>query len=363
MADFVTAALGTSEVAHALKAPLITTEKALSLLREPGTGPLNDTQKKFLAIAERNLQLVTKVLGDFLDTARLDAGTMRLLRTPGSVDETVRRVVDEARAAAAAKGLALTYRAVDGTPPAAFDPVRLGQAIAHLLDHALGTTPPAGSITVEVKPRDPWVEILIVHTGAGLYPEELDQLFERRLPADGKADAHSFGLGLSLAKGIIELHQGRLTVTSQAGVGTTWTVWLPIERGAVASGPRTGPARLLVVDDDPDFRDTVGAALRAKGYAVLEAGRGDEALAILQRESVAIVFLDIHLPPTDGLTVLKQIRAMQRNLPVILITAFPEDQTIARARQLGISGFFTKEGGYPELMALIDVALRRHQGL
>lgn len=363
MADFVTTALGTSEVAHALKAPLITIEKSLSLLREPGTGPLNDTQQKFLTIAERNLQLVTKVLGDFLDTARLDAGTLRLLRKPGPVDDAVRRVVDEAQPAAGAKNIALTYR-TSGSLPVAFDPARLPQAIAHLLEQVVTLTPASGRITVEVKPRDPWMDIVIINTGTALFPEDLAHLFERHVPSGGKADAHGFGLGLPLAKGLIELHQGRLAVAHDTGVGTTWTVSLPVDRtppgpGGAASAVR----RILLVDDDADFRETIGALLRQKNYEVVEAGRGDDALATLQQQRVDIVFLDLHLPPTDGFVVLKQIRAMQRDLPVVMITAYPEDEAVSKARQLGISAFFTKDGSYQELMALLDVTLRRHKAL
>lgn len=363
MADFLTTALGTSEVAHALKAPLITMAKALELLRDPSSGALTDTQRKFLTIAERNLELVTHLLGDFLDLAKLDAGTMRLLRKPGAVDTIVRQVVEEAQPAAAAKGVPLIGRIADGLPPAAFDPARLAQALAALLRRALALTPATGTVTVEVKPHDPWVEILIITTGAGLPPDTVAHLFDRRLPTADSASVKEMDFGAALAKGIVELHQGRLSVVSDGGVGATWTVSLPVEHGAAGDGRRTGPTRILLVDDEPDFRETLAAWLRARQYEVYEAGRGDEALALVRRTPVEVVFLDLHLPPTDGLDVLAKIRQTQRDLPVIMITADPNPRAIAKARQLGISGFFPKEGGLQELTAVIEVALRRHKGL
>ena len=234
MADFLTTALGTSEVAHALKAPLITMEKALSLLREPGTGPLTDTQRKFLAIAERNLGLVSSVLGDFLDLARLDTGNLRLLRKPGAVDGVARQIVQETQISAAAKHLTITLAPVaDGAalPPAAFDPSRLAQAVAHVMTYAVAAAPANGVITVETRARAPWVEIVITASGVILSPEALEHLFERHIPSDGKADAAGFGLGLPLAKGLIELHQGRIAATSDHA-GTTWVLSLPVERSA-----------------------------------------------------------------------------------------------------------------------------------
>lgn len=122
-------------------------------------------------------------------------------------------------------------------------------------------------------------------------------------------------------------------------------------------------ARVLLVDDEPDFRGTLAFWLRSKDYETREAGGGDDALAIIRKEPIDVVFLDIHLPPTDGVIVLGQIRALKPALPIIMVTAHPESETMAKARALGISGFFPKAGDFKDLAAVIDVALRHHKGL
>lgn len=232
MADFVTTALGTSEVAHAIKAPLITIEKALSLLREPSTGPLTDTQQKFLSIADRNLRLVTTVMADFLDLARIDAGNMKLLRRQGAVDTTADRVAQEAQAPAATKNVAVAFKKPNSAlPTVAFDPSRLAQAIAQVVNHALSVTPEGRSVTIAVRARASWVDVAVTADGVTLPPDVIAQMFERHIPADGKADVASLGLGLPLAKGLIELHQGRIAAASD-GASATWTLSLPVEKGA-----------------------------------------------------------------------------------------------------------------------------------
>ncbi len=356
MADFLTTALGTSEVAHALKAPLITMEKALSLLRDPSTGALTDTQQKFLTIAERNLQLVTRALGEFLDSAKLDAGTMRLIRKPGPVETLVQQIADETRAAATAKGVTLTVQPATGIPPAAFDPARMAQAVALLIQHAVATTPSGGTVTLAVAAREAWVDLRITHPWPEFRAEDADRLFERRLPTSAKADAGGLALGLPLAKGIIELHQGRVAVAGGGGTAT-WTLSLPVDRGAVSS------TRILLVDDEPDFRETMAFWLRSKGHEVREVDSGDKVVAAIRQGPVDVVFLDIHLPPTDGIDVLAKIRAVTQELPVVMVTAHPDSEQMAKARQLGISGFFPKGGGLQDLISLMDVVLRRHKGL
>ena len=121
--------------------------------------------------------------------------------------------------------------------------------------------------------------------------------------------------------------------------------------------------RILLVDDQPDFLETISFWMKSKGYTVTVAYNGAEALKVVQNDPVDIVFLDVHMPHTDGIVTLTQIRQLKKDLPVILVTAYPEDETMDKARQLGISGFFPKEGGFDKLMMVIEVALRTHRGL
>ena len=116
--------------------------------------------------------------------------------------------------------------------------------------------------------------------------------------------------------------------------------------------------RILLVDDETDYVDTISDWLRSKGYDVLASHNGTEALALIKAQSIDIVFLDLRMPKSDGIQTLKQIRAINKELPVILVTAYAEDPAIIEANDLGISGIFPKEGGLDRLTQTLEVAIR-----
>ncbi|MBI4313626.1 MAG: response regulator [Candidatus Omnitrophica bacterium] len=109
--------------------------------------------------------------------------------------------------------------------------------------------------------------------------------------------------------------------------------------------------------------ETMSFWMKSKGYAVETTDSGDRAVEIIQSNPIDIVFLDVRMPKGGGIGTLTKIRAVKKDLPVILITAYPEDHVMQEARELGISGFFPKEGGLDTLAQVIEVALRTHKGL
>lgn len=121
--------------------------------------------------------------------------------------------------------------------------------------------------------------------------------------------------------------------------------------------------RVLLVDDQPDFLATFSFWMESKGYTVIVTNTSAGALQVIQSEPVDIVFLDIHMPKVDGVETLRQIRERTKDLPVIMVTAYPDSETMAKARQLGISGYFPKEGDFETLASVMQVALRTHRGL
>lgn len=123
------------------------------------------------------------------------------------------------------------------------------------------------------------------------------------------------------------------------------------------------PIKVMVVEDDKDFLYTIGYWLKSKGYNVVTASNGLEAVETIKKEPVDIVFLDLNMPVMDGVEALKNIRKINKNLPVILITAFATDERISEAEQYGISGFFSKDKDFSESVTLIETVLRVHRGL
>ncbi len=116
--------------------------------------------------------------------------------------------------------------------------------------------------------------------------------------------------------------------------------------------------KILLVDDEPDYVDTISDWLRSKGYNVLVSHDGKGAIALIKSHSIDLVFLDLRMPKEDGIQTLKQIRKINKELPVILVTAYAEDPVIVKANDLGISGIFPKEGGLDKLTQTLEVAIR-----
>ena len=123
------------------------------------------------------------------------------------------------------------------------------------------------------------------------------------------------------------------------------------------------PIRVMVVDDEKDFLYTMEYWLKSKGYQVLTAANGLEAIEVIKKEALDIIFLDLHMPVMDGLEALKNIRQLNKDIPIILITAYASDEKVTEAEKYGISGLFYKYKDLSESTSLIETILRRHKDL
>ena len=119
--------------------------------------------------------------------------------------------------------------------------------------------------------------------------------------------------------------------------------------------------RILLVDDQQDFLETISFWMKSKGYEVAVAKDGEQAIERIKAEPYDIVFLDIHMPKMDGVETLSIIRKHKKKLPVILVTAYPDEETIEKAKKYRISGYFPKSGPFDDLTHMIDVAMRTHK--
>lgn len=123
------------------------------------------------------------------------------------------------------------------------------------------------------------------------------------------------------------------------------------------------PIRVMVVEDEKDFLYTMGYWLKSKGYDVVTVNNGLEAIEMLKKEPVDIIFLDLHMPVMDGVETLKNIRKLNKDIPVIILTAYATDEKIADISKYGISGLFSKDKDFSESATLIETVLRAHKGL
>jgi signal transduction histidine kinase len=217
-----------SSVSHELRTPLTSMVGYLELLREGEAGELNSEQLRMLEIVDRNSRRLNKLIGDLLVMARLDSGRMEHAFTDVDLVGLVTRQVESIAALASKQGVGIDL--VIDAPHVIVkgDVVRLGQMIDNLLSNGVKFTPPGGTVMLSVETSDDRVILTVTDTGVGIPADEVDHVFDRFYRASTVGTIGGTGLGLPIAKAIVEAHDGTIDAVSQVGVGTTFTISLPL---------------------------------------------------------------------------------------------------------------------------------------
>ncbi|QEH38858.1 Alginate biosynthesis sensor protein KinB [Aquisphaera giovannonii] len=223
-------------VSHELKTPLTSVQMAIHLLLEEAVGPLGPKQVELLLAARQDADRLMAMVGDLLDLTRIEQGKVQLELRPESPAGLVEAAVSRFEARAADAGTDLSGRAAPGLPPVLVDRGRIEHVFDNLLDNALAYTGRGGEVrlTAEAEPGGGSVRFAVEDTGAGIAPEHLPRLFERFYRPPGSRSGGA-GLGLSIAREIVEGHRGRIEARSEPGRGTTFLVHLP--QASVEAGP------------------------------------------------------------------------------------------------------------------------------
>ncbi len=234
----------------------------------------------------------------------------------------------ERRARSLASITLATTQTADDAGLVRADRARVMQVLTNLIGNALKFVPEGGTVTIAAKREQGRVRFAVADTGIGLGPEQQARAFDRFWRGEYNKERGA-GLGLAVAKGIVEAHGGEIGVASRRGVGSTFHFSLEaaLEPGLPERGPAYGP--ILVVDDDDAFRQEVVDALRDQGYTVIDARDGVEALTHLRSErKPALVLLDIMMPVMDGWTLLETVKLDRRleDVPLVLLTCLDEQQ-------------------------------------
>ena len=220
-----------STVSHELRTPLTSMKEAVTIVLNGEAGRIKKDQARFLNIAKRNIDRLSRLINDVLDFQRLDAGKMTFHMQEGAIDRTVEDAYNTMQPFAAKRGIHLTVEIEPGLPPVEFDSDRIVQVITNLISNGIKFTPEGGDIRVRVHRRGEHVLIQVSDTGLGIPPEALPRVFERfyRVSRPGK-EIQGTGLGLPIVSRIVTGHGGRIDVESEPNKGTTFTVWLPIKQ-------------------------------------------------------------------------------------------------------------------------------------
>jgi signal transduction histidine kinase/CheY-like chemotaxis protein len=345
-------------VSHELRTPLNAILGWTSILARDLEN--RQTLEHGLRIIERNARIQAKLIDDILDVSRIISGKLRIEQRGVDLCAVLRAGVDSVKNQAEAKGIEIGVEIADAPCLALGDAERLQQVLWNLLSNAVKFTPKGGHVWVRLSRQRNSFVIAVKDDGKGIEGTLLPHVFERFRQGDATPRrAHGgLGLGLAIARHLVEAHGGAIEAASEGnGAGSLFTVRLPIpallaieEMVDAGSTPLLplGPEvprnlhgrRLLVVEDEPDARELVVVALRAAGAEVSAYGTaGDAFRAVAHGEPFDVVISDIGLPGEDGFELIRKVRSLEGvrgRLPAIALTAYtrPED-----ARQVFMAGF------------------------
>jgi len=307
----------------------------------------------------RNAGVQTQLISDLMDLSAVVVGKMRLDIQRVDLVRIVGAAIESIRPSVATKGLTLDARLDGGPVELLADPARLQQVVWNLLTNALKFTPSGGRIDVRVERQAAFARVVVTDTGVGIAPDVLPRIFERFQQADASTTRRhgGLGLGLAIARHLVELHGGSIWADSEGvGCGASFTVELGLLRGhahdipalagnAAATGEDDSELigfRILVVDDDEASRRLVGEVLSLAGATVVEVSSAADALRAARRDRFDVLVSDVAMPDVDGYALVQALRREGRPVLSVALTAFATDDDRERARNAGFHAHVAK---------------------
>jgi CheY-like chemotaxis protein/nitrogen-specific signal transduction histidine kinase len=362
-------------LSHELRTPLNAVLGWTRVLRATSVEPA--TAARALESIERNARAQARLIEDLLEVSRIVTGKLRLQTQDVDLAATVDAAVEVVQPAAAAKRIVLDVQVEVRPAWTTGDPDRLQQVVWNLLSNAVKFTPAEGRVTVRLVHGDGY-RLTVQDSGPGIDTAFLPFVFEPFRQADGTASREhgGLGLGLAIAKQIVELHGGTIAAQSDGrGTGATFEVRLPsvVVRHPVrllapsAARPPADPAavnqgllhdvRVLVVDDEEDARALMRTALSTYGADVVAVAEAGEALLEINRRIPDVIVSDIGMPHEDGYALIRQIRARAvsegGSVPAIAVTAYASQTDRAAAEMAGYQAHVAKPYEPSEVAALV----------
>ena len=361
-------------VSHELRTPLAAIKGSTATVL--GAPPVLDPTElhQFFRVVDEQADHMRGLIADLLDAGRIEAGTLSV--APAATE--VAALVEQARSALLNAGTAHTVLVdlPEDLPRVLADGPRIVQVLNNLLSNAARHAPASAPIRVAAARDGTHVAVSVSDEGPGIPAAQLPRLFRKyAVPGDegAKRGLRGSGLGLAICKGLVEAHGGRIRAASAGpGQGARFTFTVPVAEDAARAivpapgrarpaGPDGEPPPVLVVDDDARMLRFVRDALAQAGYAPLATGNPDELPGIVRTESPCLVLLDLMLPGADGIELMETVPELA-DIPVIFISAYGRDETIARALERGAADYLVKPFSATELTARIQAALRKQAG-
>ena len=343
-----------------------------------------DKRDKAIETIERNATSLTQIVEDVLDISRIVSGKIRLNVQPVEFPDIVRSAVDGVTPAADAKGVRVETLIDPDAAPVSGDPERLQQVLWNLLSNAVKFTNRGGKVQVRLERVNSHLEVAVSDTGIGIAPEFLPHVFERFRQADAgiTRERGGLGLGLSIARQLVEMHGGTIDASS-GGInqGATFRVRIPlmivhpvrddlprIHPRAGGSAPKSvtpdlRDVHVLAVDDEADALSLVSEVLQAAGARVSTARSATEALSSLDAAVPDVVVADLGMPLIDGFQFIDRVRrhrnARVREVPAAALTAYARSEDRMKALRAGFQIHLAKPIDPAELVTTIAALAKR----
>lgn len=353
-------------LAHELRNPLAPITLSTEILKQEGCSP--EQVDWCIGSISRQTHQLKKLIDDLLDVSRINRGLIRLEKSPVEISNILQDAVEAFRPQAQAKEHQLQLDLSVGTSKVEADPVRLIQVLGNLISNAIKFTPRGGRITVSASQNRGSVFISVADTGFGIGPENLEHIFGifSQVNEVTSMSNEGLGIGLYLAKHLVDLHGGRIDVRSGGkDKGSEFIIQLPLreEESQVAANEMdiqsfvgANGLSVLVVDDNLDAQATLTMYLEIQGHHVKGASNGHDALSLAERLKPQLIILDIGLPDINGYEVCQNIRRQSwgNGLVVIALSGWGQKEDKDKAKLAGFDEHFTKPLDLFELAKFLE---------
>lgn len=374
-----------ANTSHELRTPLNGIIGIAESLLVGAAGEVNGKLAKNLSMVVASGKRLSNLVNDLLDFSKMKSSGLRLVRKPVDISAIVDMTFVLTEPLLGSKTLRLINTLSDEVPMVDGDEDRIQQILLNLVGNAVKFSE-AGHVKVCAEVDGDWLALSVEDTGMGIPPEQFERIFESFEQVDGSSSrlAGGTGLGLAITRQLVELHGGEITVSSEIGTGSTFTVTLPVAgSGAIRVPKETVPVvsqpvreeaplkplpvvtnaegqfRILVVDDEAVNRQVLVNHLTLQNYAIMEASNGKDALAMVDKEVFDLVLLDIMMPNMNGYEVCRKIREVHaiQDLPVIFLTAKNQPTDLSSGFASGGSDYLAKPISRDELLSRVRTHL------